>query len=1307
MRLRPLLRCSAILLGVLALALTAFVLSFDINRYRHQVEAAASQALGRAVTLGGPLSLGTSLLPTIAAEQVGIANPAWASRPHLARAAHAEIQIELLPLLRGQVVLRQIGLDGADLLLETTSEGANNWTFGETAGGAPGIPRPPDSLTIAVRHSTLAYRSPTSHIALTLVTAQADVAEDRPFRLSFQGTFRGVPLTLDLEGGTPTDFRASPARWPITLSLRAPDASLTAQGTAALQADAPVIDLRGALSGGRLDALNSLLGSEMPPLGPYELAGRVSTTVDGIALTDLKARLGDTDVAGDVTLALAGARPRLVGRLTSQTVRLDQLLDAVKRPSEAQGPPDITPVVAALRAVNAAVAWKAGRVSLGPIALDEVNLSAQLEDGRLAVKPVTAGYLGGHLRGALDLDLQGEEPAVALEMEARRLDLGRTLARLTVSDQIEGAADFTLSFSTRGSTLDSLLTRATLYAAVGPSKFLVRPESNGRPVSFHVSSAEISAAPGQPITLQLKSLLGGQPLILTAGGGPLSRLVAASQAWPVRLSARALGATATVKGTIASPWNRPGPGIDLAVAVNGARLSALSKTFPPVGPYELTGRVAGAGDTYRVSRLVARLAGSDVAGSATLALSGPRPHLTGTLTSKSVVLDSLIAPSGTRTGPGKHSPPLDFELPIERLLALDADLSWHVSRLIVQATHLGDLGLTVKLRDGRLHAVPVHTLVSGGTLRAGLDVDGSAVPPAASLAVTGRGIDYGRLAQVLGITERLAGRADFDLTLAGTGKSFQTWIRRASLSLATGPTTVTLHDPQTKKDLQLELGKAGATSKEGGPVQATLQGTFRTRAFTLTAAGGPMAGLVGRPGAWPLAVTTRTAGTSLDLKGELRLPLDGDNFLFDTHLKGDRLNELDPVLDRQLPALGPYELTGTLADTQTGYRLTELDARIEDSDVHGSLALTLGGSRPRLTGDLRSETLTLPAAAQPAAAAPAPSKDGRVIPEMAIPVNRLREVEVEIDLGWLGKRLVAGATELGEIALRARLESGRLQIAPFHATFSGGVIDGSLSLEAREQVPAVILTMAFQHLDFGRLLKAMKGSDSIEGVADIKLDLEGPGASLREFLARANGRIEFVGGPGRVKGRLLDYWAADLVSSLLSPGWRREDSTTVNCLVGRFGLADGFAQSDALLLDTTRVTVAGLGTVHLGTEQLDLLLTPKPKEAAFISLAHTARVQGPLSKPEVSTDKTDIAKSAAWLALGVVPPFGLAVGVAMGVAGSLSRLGTGVENPCEIARAEVEGDLIKPVPTSRGFLDRVQDAWGDFRSWLRKAFDGA
>jgi hypothetical protein len=127
--------------------------------------------------------------------------------------------------------------------------------------------------------------------------------------------------------------------------------------------------------------------------------------------------------------------------------------------------------------------------------------------------------------------------------------------------------------------------------------------------------------------------------------------------------------------------------------------------------------------------------------------------------------------------------------------------------------------------------------------------------------------------------------------------------------------------------------------------------------------------------------------------------------------------------------------------------------------------------------------------------------------------------------------------------------------------------------------------------------------------------------------------------------------------------------------------------------------------VDLAGEYIDMVLTPRPKNPTLISLAHTAWLKGPLSNPDVSTDPKDIAKSAAWVALGVTNPFGLVIGVValgVGVAAALSNAGTGVDNPCEVVRADTDGQLSNSGQTSHSFLDRAQNLWSDFRSWLHK-----
>ena len=122
-------------------------------------------------------------------------------------------------------------------------------------------------------------------------------------------------------------------------------------------------------------------------------------------------------------------------------------------------------------------------------------------------------------------------------------------------------------------------------------------------------------------------------------------------------------------------------------------------------------------------------------------------------------------------------------------------------------------------------------------------------------------------------------------------------------------------------------------------------------------------------------------------------------------------------------------------------------------------------------------------------------------------------------------------------------------------------------------------------------------------------------------------------------------------------------------VLSSFDIEEGILKSENILYDSTRVTVAGLGKLNLTDETLDLVLTPRPKDPALFSLAHTVRITGPLSDPDVTSDKFRIAESGAWGLLGLVNPFGFIVVIPQ-IAGT--TIGTMVQNPCVEAMKDRE-----------------------------------
>jgi hypothetical protein len=225
----------------------------------------------------------------------------------------------------------------------------------------------------------------------------------------------------------------------------------------------------------------------------------------------------------------------------------------------------------------------------------------------------------------------------------------------------------------------------------------------------------------------------------------------------------------------------------------------------------------------------------------------------------------------------------------------------------------------------------------------------------------------------------------------------------------------------------------------------------------------------------------------------------------------------------------------------------------------------------------------------------------------------------------------------------------------------GARISGGYDLNAAVKPPLSKFHINAKDLNYGLLLTSMRVADILVGSVDLYVDLSGSGATRHSFLGDAGGRITVIAGPGKITGRRIDLWAADLLPTMLSPRWQREDVTEMNCMVAHIELKEGLAEIEDLLLDTQRITIAGSGILNLETEALDLLVAPRPKRASLVSLANPVKIKGTLSEPEVSVAK--IPKRGRLAATGVLSALINPVFLIF----AFSDTGTGQANPCESA----------------------------------------
>ncbi len=1344
---RPPIRWLVLVLALLlAAAIVYEFLPFfweDLNR--KALEAGFSVALGREVHLEGPIDLQFSLQPTLVLEDFRIANPPWASRPDLIRANRLEAQVSFAGVLRREAVIEKIFLEGVDLLLEDGPNGSNNWTFGTDSKPAlsPNEESPiPVDLSeeglLAVQQVRISYLASSTDppFQVTIIEGSIRPVDDRIRKISIRGTFNDVPFTSELSVGRILELFKLTQPWPINGVVSAAGTSLMVKGKFMGKSAIRPFDVNIALKGNHLSSLNPLLGTDLPSLGPYELAGALLVSDNDYSLKNVRAKIGQSDFAGDVTFGTKASRQWLSATLKSNTLQIEDFRTTesdLKRVGTDPSVESFAIPADALRTMDTDLELSVHTLLHGDKNLGSVSLNATLQDGLLSLARFKAESFGGTVSAKAALDVRSPAPTATFEAKAKSIDYGRVLDVLGITNEIAGSTDFDLTLSGKGATLHEFLEHVALRMNAGPTTLTVGKKKARDPLLIGLRQATLTVSEGGPVKVLLDGDFRNRPFKVGLATGTLTSLSTSSQPWPVTLSARTADASLTVKGGLRS--GAQGMRAAFAVALKGRQLNRLDPDFPPKGPYVLAGKFTKVGDLYTVTDLKGRLAGTDIAGSITIDLGKPRPLLTGALTSQQVNFADLSTP-GEVTIP-VETLPAEVTIPVETLHAIDADLNLMIKRMTIGAVHLADLHLRGKLQAGRL-AIPVQGKLANkdvvyGVLQGRVDLDTTDKVPVLSGRTSVQNLDYGHLLRNLGIKNHIEGVANLDAEFSGEGPTIGTMLAQSTFKIEGKDLRMTFPNKDDTRERTIVVTKAIMSAVKKKSLLLTAEGRFNDTPFTITSTSDRLVGLLEQSGAWPLEFSIHLPQVLVDLKGNLHLPFNGEDFSFQTLVKSERLSDLNFLSTTPLPDLGPFRLAGLLTQTKGGFSFNEFQGTLAESDVSGSLALITTGLRPHVIAKLESNTIDFPNRLpkdqtseesedspilenDPRMSGTASSKVGkpkvkpvesgkeppaasepdeaRVIPDVTFPVTTLREWDVDLD--WHVKHVEAPATELDDMTITAKLEDGLFTLAPLKGTSWGGQVEIHLELDVAGMFPTLALKGTFVDPDLGRMFATLQITDQVaELEGKFMIDIRGRGHTLREMLSRANGEIEIVEGPFELRTKYIDLWASELIIGAMTEAWKKKEVTQFNCAVAYFDVENGIMKSDAILVDTTRLTIAGMGSLNLGTETIDLVVTPRPKDPTLLSLAHPVRLTGKLSDPDVTSDKFRIAESGGWMLLGLTNPFGLLI-VVPSIMGT--TIGSDEHNPCVEAMEDKHLTAKKVRKLKMGLFERAKnffDSLGD------------
>lgn len=458
LRLRHVLVGAATLVVAVAVALVAAIAALDPDELRATVERQAERATGRELTVAGPVDLALSLSPAVVLQDVRIANAAWGSRPAMATIERFELELALLPLIGGEVRVNRLVLVRPDVLLERNAEGQGNWAVmadGKAAGNgdATSIPQ---VRALRIEDATLAYRTPEGESARLQVARLTgrQARPDAPLEIDMEGRYQDLDVRMRGSLGAPARLTAG-GPLPLDLTAETGGAKLTMKGQAAEPLGTARPDLQIEAAGESLALLGEALGVEGLPADAYRLGGRLTGGGERFSLEGLSLEIGESDLAGTVSLALTGPRPKLSGRVNGALLDLAALTGGASGKGDEEEGSYVFPATPlpldGLEAIDLDLAFKVGTLRLDEaLELSTVEGSLQAADGSLDLRVAKARLAGGSLAAKARIDASDGPPPVDLELKAEGVDYGRLLADLDVAQGVSGKADLAARLRGRG-----------------------------------------------------------------------------------------------------------------------------------------------------------------------------------------------------------------------------------------------------------------------------------------------------------------------------------------------------------------------------------------------------------------------------------------------------------------------------------------------------------------------------------------------------------------------------------------------------------------------------------------------------------------------------------------------------------------------------------------------------------------------------------------------------------------------------------------------------------------------------------------
>lgn len=446
--------------------------------------------------------------PRLSVGALQVANPPWSEMGSFVDAQGIVLHTTWSALWQagrgGPIALRQVSAKELAVKAERRDDGSASWKF--DSANSDGAKRSPSgsakSRTLMLDRlnvddgrfewndaplqvqATGTLRTPSdAHPS----AAGREDSQPLAWELQAQGTYRGSPMTLQVQAGKPGADAlntATMASVPLAIRLRAQGLKLDADGQIVDPLDKRQVQLNFDMSGPSLAEAGAPMGVNLPTTPAFRLKGALGNDGSAWVANVADARIGKSELSGEFRFVPSGSNKdatvaRLTGSLkgsrlllqdlgptigsTSSDATVDKTLasDAARRVL-----PDRRLDLPSLERMDADVSIALAQVDLGRPQLRDIRqLQAHLtvNDGVLSIRDMQARLAQGDLSGSLQVDGRRQPAHWHAEVQAREVKLDQWIEQTRTDGQppyASGRIALGLSLQGQGNSTAAVLADA-------------------------------------------------------------------------------------------------------------------------------------------------------------------------------------------------------------------------------------------------------------------------------------------------------------------------------------------------------------------------------------------------------------------------------------------------------------------------------------------------------------------------------------------------------------------------------------------------------------------------------------------------------------------------------------------------------------------------------------------------------------------------------------------------------------------------------------------------------------------------------